>query len=232
MVMILVVGHYTIELFVGSLLFQLVTGIAFASITIDALFCAVLSLIITYYEIMRIDKINSKVEMAYKNIGNGKVNQLVRQFNDEHNRFCSHIWTLNEITKKFYIAFLLTNIPLNLLAQHQVLFESIKVPIKLVFIYALLFNDMCLFGLQAAYALVSKKIHAMNSKLSRLQWSLNGYPFRMRIKFKLLMSLERISAKQKIGFTIAGTAMTFPLFSKVIRLKKLHMLIYFYLDSL
>ena len=170
--------------------------------------------------------------MAYKNIGNGKVNQLVRQFTEEHNRFCSHIWTLNEITKKFYIAFLVTNIPLNLLAQHQVLFESIKVPIKLVFIYALLFNDMCLFGLQAAYALVSKKIHAMNSKLSRLQWSLNGYPFRMRIKFKLLMSLERISAKQKIGFTIAGTAMTFPLFSKVIRLKKLHMLIYFYLDSL
>ena len=220
MVMILTVSHYTIELFVRSLLFQLVTGIAFASITIDAIFCAVLVLIITYYELMRIDKINSKVEMAYKHIGNGKVNQLVRQFTEEHNRFCSHIWTLNEITKKFYIAFLVTNMPLNLLAQHQVLFESLKVHVKLVFIMILLFNDLCLFGLQAAFALGTKKIHAMNSKLSLLQWSLNGYPLRMRIKFKLLMCFQRMSAKKKIGFTIAGTAMTFPLFSKVNGLKK------------
>ena len=155
------------------------------------------------------------VERAHKNVSNGKVHQLVRQFTEGHNRFCSHIWIINFVIKKFYIAFLVTTMPINLLAQHQVLFESVKVHVKLAFIIALFFHDVCLFGLQSACALLSKKIHAMNSKLSRLQWSLNGYPFRMRIKMKLLMCLERLSAKKKIGFTVAGAAMTFPLFYKV-----------------
>ena len=42
------------------------------------------------------------------------------------------------------------------------------------------------------------------------------FPFRTRIKFKLLMCFERLAAKKKVGFTVAGTAMTFPLFSLVI----------------
>ena len=212
---IVLIRHYTMELFVRSLLFQLVAIVGFGSMAIDAFVFGTLSIIITYYELMRINKINQMVERAHKNIGNGKVHQLVRQFTEQHNRFCLHIWTLNVVINKFYMAFLLTTMPINLLAQHQVLFESLKVHIKLGFILGIFLNDCCLFGLQAAYALVSKKIHLMNLKLSRLQWSLNGYPFRMRIKIKLLMCFERMSAKRKIGITMAGAAMTFPLFSKV-----------------
>ena len=200
-----------------SVFFIVITGISIGSIVLDSMFIASITFVFGYYEIMRINRINHKMERAHQYIDDRQTHRLVKQFIEEHNRYCTHIWMINVFYKNIYLAFLVTNIPFNLLALYQVLYESLDINIKLIFICSLFCNDICLIGIQSVFALLSKKIHKMGSKLSRLQWSVNGYPFRMRLKMKLLMCLERLSAKQKIGFKVAGTActMTFAIFSQV-----------------
>ena len=204
---------YTCKLFVLSLPFQMITIIASLSFIIDVICNIAFILIIIYYEHLRIDSINRIINNSVNR--HKSIHHLVKRFSEEHNQFCTHIWNLNIWMKNIYIATMLCCFPMNLLAMHQLFFEQLD---ELVIVFGtiiLVINNFVVFMLQFIFALLSKKIHRMLVKLSLLQWSLNGYPFRMRSKMKLLMCLERLSAKRKIGFTIAGTAMTFPLFSQV-----------------
>ena len=61
------------------------------------------------------------------------------------------------------------------------------------------------FGITFVWAQMSKNIHRMTVTLSQLQWQFNGWPFRVKMKIKLMTYFERLSAKKKIGFTISST---------------------------
>jgi hypothetical protein len=67
------------------------------------------------------------------------------------------------------------------------------------------------------FASLSSKIHKTGKRLSRLQWKINGWPFRARTKIKILTTFERLSSDTKIGPSIGSlVVMTFPLFYRVI----------------
>ena len=100
--------------------------------------------------------------------------------------------------------------------MHQLLFEDIPLHLTLYYVACIICTDSLLFGVQYCFALYSVKIHSMYAKLSRLQWCLNGYPFLMRIKMKLIMCFERLtSTKHRIGFTMGSIVFTMQLFAMV-----------------
>ena len=172
----------------------------------------------TYYEHLRIENINNHVKSVYDGLDRNKVHRAVKAFTEEHNRYCTHINAVNMYWKNMYLAFFATIIPINLTILHQLLFEDIPIQLRLFFFVCIFGSNILLFGVQYCFALYScLKIHSMYAKLSRLQWCLNGYPFRMRIKFKLIMCFERLtSTKHRIGFTMGSIVYTMPLFAAVI----------------
>ena len=144
-----------------------------------------------------------------------KIHESITGFIEEHNWFCTHIWTLNHWVHRIYFVFFLCAFPINLLLMNQLFFESLEPQVRLFGLSLLLSNDLGVFGLEFLFALLSKKIHKTCSKVSRLQWSLNGIQFRIRNKLKLLMCFERLSANQKVGLTLDTSTITFPFFGMV-----------------
>ena len=215
MVTFFLVKFYTWQQLLCSLPFLAILSIAFYSFVIDTIVLLAFICLIIYYEHLRVDKINQSIKMAFCDKDQTRIEQLVKQFTEEQNRYCTHIWTFNHWTKRLYIWSFVTSIPFNLLIMHQILFESLQLNVRICGLSILLVDNMAIIGLQYIFALLSKKIHLMSSKLSRLQWSLKGIPFRIRIKLKLLMCLERLSAKDKIGVTLSSKTMTFSLLSLV-----------------
>ena len=133
----------------------------------------------------------------------------MKAFTEEHNRYCTHINAINQFWKNLILTYLLTMLPINLIIIHQLLFEDITLQLRLFFVVCTVYSDSLLFGVQYTFAQLSIKIHSKYAKLSRLQWCLNGYPFRMRIKMKLIMSFERLtSTKHRIGITMASIVLT------------------------
>ena len=216
MVIFIYVQFYTWQQFILSLPFLMIWLIAFYTFMFDTVIALTLSFFVIYYEHLRVDKINKSIQKAYDDRDNRHVHRLVKQFTDEQNRYCIHIWTLDKFIKRSYLAICVLCIPINLLLMHQIFFETVPIHMKIFNLSMLVLNDSAVFLLQFINASLSKKIHSMSIRLSCLQWSVNGYPFRMRIKFKLLMCFERLSAKKKIGLTFAGTTMTYPRFGQVI----------------
>ena len=160
--------------------------------------------------------INHDVQSVYNRLVPIEVHRAVKTFTEEHNRFCTHINAINQFWKYLFLTVLVTIIPINLIMMQQLLFEDISLQLRLLFVVSLFWNFALLFGVQYFFASVSVKIHIMYAKLSRLQWCLNGYPFRMRIKMKLIMCFERLSStKHRIGITMGSIVFTMPLFAKV-----------------
>ena len=202
-------------MFMLSLFFQLINSISLMTFLIDGCVGATFSMLLTYYEHLRINNINNHVKLVYNTFDTNKVYRAVKAFTEEHNRYCTHINFVNQFWKNLYLMFVVTMIPINLTIMHQLLFEDIPLHLRLFYFFCIICSDSLLFGLQYCFALYSVKIHSMYAKLSRLQWCLNGS--RMRIKWKLIMCFERLtSAKHRIGFTMGSVVFTMPLFAKVI----------------
>ena len=212
--LILNISYFNFKQFILSLIFQMIILITWSSIWTDSIVSMVFTIVTMYYENMRIDKVNKLIDNV-DHYNRDQLQRAIDQYIEQHNRYCTHIWTINELFKIIYLAFLIAYIPINLLLLHQVLFQSLTITIRLLLISCIFGNDFILFGLQYEFALLSAKVHKMCSKVSRLQWSLNGYPFRMRTKLKILMCFERLSAKDKIGIAVANNTMTLTLFSMV-----------------
>ena len=207
---------YEIKIFLWSLFFQLTNSITWITFFIDGCAATSFCMLMTYYEHLRIDKINNHVKSVYDSLDPIKVHRAVKAFTEEHNQYCTHIIAVNQFWKYAYLIFLVTMLPINLTILHQLLFEDISLQLRLFFVVCIIVTDILLFGVQYCFALYSIKIHSMYAKLSRLQWCLNGYPFRTRLKWKLIMCFERLtSAKHRIGFTMGSIVFTMPLFAQV-----------------
>ena len=212
------IRFYNLKIFMLSLFFQLINSISFTSFFIDGCVAGAFSMLLTYYEHLRINNINNHVKTTssvYQSTDAAKAYRAVKAFTEEHNRYCTHINAVNQFWKNLFLAFFATIIPINLTIMHQLLFEDIPLELRLFYIVCIICSDTLLFGLQYYFALYSVKIHSMYAKLSRLQWCLKGS--RMRVKWKLIMCFERLtSAKHRIGFTMGSIVFTMPLFAMVI----------------
>jgi hypothetical protein len=95
-------------------------------------------------------------------------------------------------------------IPMNLCLLHEILFEEFEIYVQIFFGFTLIMQMIIIFLFQLLTASLSSKIHIGGKKLSRLQWKINGWPFRTKIK--LLACFERLSSNRKIGFSIGSIA--------------------------
>ena len=209
------IRFYNLKMFLLSLFFQLINSISFTSFFIDGCVGGAFSMLLTYYEHLRINNINNYVKSVYQSTDAAKAYRAVKAFTEEHNRYCTHLNAVNQFWKNLFLAFFATIIPINLTIMHQLLFEDIPLELRLFYVVCIVCSDTLLFGLQYCFALYSVKIHSMYAKLSRLQWCLKGS--RMRTKWKLIMCFERLtSVKHRIGFTMGSIVFTMPLFAMVI----------------
>ena len=203
-------------MFIMSSFFQFISTICLLSFFTNGCVASALGMIMAYNEHMIINKINYHVQSVYNSVDTNKVHRTVKAFTEEHNRYCTHIIAVNRFWKNLILTFFVTMIPINLIIMHQLLFEDISLQVRLFYVFCIFGSDVLLFGVQYAFAQLSIKIHRMYAKLSRLQWCLNGYPFRTRLKWKLIMCFERLSStKHRIGITMGSIVFTMPLFAKV-----------------
>jgi hypothetical protein len=134
----------------------------------------------------------------------------------EHNSICEEISDMNKILKSIYFTFVFVMIPINLLLLHQYLFEDLKFYIKIIALFIIIVQSMAIFYFQLYIASISSSMHKPRQNLLKLQWEINGWPFRTRTKIKLITCFERLSSDRKIGLSIGSLAvMTFPLFYRV-----------------
>lgn len=192
-----------------SLPCQFITLITLLLMYLDALIMLAMILVLAFYEHIRINLINRTF------IRDKRISQSARLFIEQHNRFCTHIWKVDQAIRPTFLALIVTAMLINLLLMHQIIFEDLLLHIKMYYAFLIYGQDLILLALQYNFAILSAKIHENCLNLSRLQWSLNGYPFRLRIKLKILTCFERLSANKKIGISIASITLTMHLFSKV-----------------
>jgi hypothetical protein len=192
-----------------------IIAIHLITIAIDALTIIILIYITQYYLHLKSQKINGSI----KSLANGNQHNILGNIKwalIEHNQLCSEIHNHNKITKTLYFYIIFINIPINLFLLHQYLFEDLKFYVQIIFLFILTIQSLVIFVFQYYFASLSASIHKPLNILSRLQWNLNGWPFRMRTKIKLLSCFERLSSNRKIGLSIGSIAvMTFPLFFQV-----------------
>jgi hypothetical protein len=193
--------------------------IPFYIFILDAMRTAVFGFLIAYYFGVRAKKINKIInDLIDSNQMSGhQISSAIKLFICEHNQICTQLLNYNRFWKKLYFSFIFTIIPMNLCLLHQFLFEKLIFYNKAVFGFSILIQLIFIFLVQFMVASLSSKIHKTGKRLSRLQWKINGWPFRARTKIKILNTFERLSSDRKIGFTIGSLAvMTFPLFYRVI----------------
>jgi hypothetical protein len=193
--------------------------IPFYTFTLDAMRTAAFGFLIPYYFGVRVEKINKIInDLIVSNQMSGhQISSAIKLFICEHNQICTQLSNYNQFWKKLYFSFIFTIIPMNLCFLHQFLFENLKFYIRAVFGFSIVIQLIVIFFFQFLIASISSKIHKTGKRLSRLQWKINGWPFRTRTKIKILTTFERLSSDRKIGFTIGSLAvMTFPLFYRVI----------------
>jgi len=210
-----IVEFYSWELLFKSLIWLTITVIQLIIIDIDTLTTIVLVYITQYYFCLKSQKINDSI----KGLVNDNEHNILRTIKlalIEHNELCSEIHSHNKITKKLYMYAVFNNIPINLFMLHQYLFEDLKFYVQIIVVFIITMQSLTIFVFQFYFASISASIHKPLKILYRLQWNLNGWPFRMGTKIKLLSYFERLSSNRKIGVTIGSIAvMTFPLFSQV-----------------
>ena len=144
------------------------------------------------------------------------IHRNVKQFIEEHNDFCQTFVVYNRFWCKLIFAFFFTLIPINLVLLHQILFEDIEWEIRLFLSFEAILLTLEVYIIQYIFAFISYEIHKTTKLLARLQWRLKGWPFRLRIKLKLMTYFERLNSNRKMGFTIGPTvALTYPVFHQV-----------------
>ena len=218
---------------------QILIQIVVCIFILDACFAFSSALLLVYTFNIFIKNINRRIQSAlsFKTelqiINNMRVNKSIKLFIVEHIEFCK---TLDEITRfwsKLYFAFILTQIPVNLVSFHQFFFESLNYNYMLFIGFSSFVQILDLFLIQYCFAYTSNQIHKTTKLLARLQWRLKGSPFQLRNKIKLMTYFERLNSNQKIGITLGPTiALTFPVFAQVFRYQEsiLKLIIAFIID--
>ena len=214
---------YTFNTFLVSLPSQVITDFGLHLFLYD-LWIAVHSLVLFIYSghlylantNRKITNIHNKNILAFKRVVRFHIHNNIKQFLYEHNQFCMTLSQYNKFWSNIFLAFILSLIAISLMYMEQFFFEPINTDIKIL-IGLITFTWIALISItQLAFAYLSKRIHQTAVPLSRLQWRLNGWPFRVNNKIKLMTYFERLSSNKKIGITLGPTvAMTIPIFSQV-----------------
>ena len=172
---------------------------------------------ITHYNNKKIMNLfNSKITLFQRNL-NIHIHKTIKTFIEEHNEFCGIIADLNGLGGPLMFIFMFTLIPINLIWLHQLLFEDMAFHNRVFIGFTSMVWVSQIFTTLFGGAFFSKQMHLTTKKLAQLQWKLNGWPFRLRNKIKLMTYFERLSSKKKIGITIGPlTAITYPVFYVVL----------------
>jgi len=198
---------------------QIITWIYVIVFGINSLTTLTFVCLLSYYFNLKANKINRNLNVLLNSnkLSSYQVSIAAKSFISEHNQICFQISSFNKFWKKLYFIFVFTVIPMNLCFLHQFLFGKIELFVRLFIGFSVIIELFVIFIFQFMIASISSSMHKSAKNLSRLQWAMNGWPFRTRTKIKLLTCFERMSSNRKIGFSIGSIAvMTFPLFYKVI----------------
>jgi hypothetical protein len=210
-----IVEFYSWKLLFKSLIWMTITTILLIIVVIDAITLMALVYVAQYYCHLKSHKINDSIK-SLVNVNQHNIMENIKSALIEHNQLCLQIHNNNKITKKTYTYLIFILIPMNLILLYQYLFEDLKFYIQIIVLFLITIQSLSIFVFQYYFASLSASIHKPLNILSRLQWNLNGWPFRMRTKIKLLSYFERLSSDRKVGITIGSIAvMTFPLFFQV-----------------
>jgi len=210
-----IVEFYSWKLLFKSMIWLIISIIVVIILSIDCLTLIAFIYITNYYLKLKFRKINDSI-MSLVNLNKHNPMETIKSALIQHNNLCLEIHNHNKITKRLYFYIIFNVMPTNLIVLHQYLFEDIKFYVQIVYLLIITMQLLAIFVFQYNFASLSTSIHKSSKILSRLQWKLNGCPFRMRTKIQLLIYFERLSSDRKIGFSIGSLAvMTFPLFSKV-----------------
>ena len=207
------IQFYTIKMTIISSPFQIVQVIVTIAFLMDTLAFAAIVPLLAYYEHLRINKINKQIKMVKNEPYLEVIAKTVKTFTEEHNLYCSHIDAVNKFWKNLFLTLMVSALPFNLTAMHQLLFESVTIEVRLIFAFGMIIHGSVFFGIQYCFSLLSIKIHSMYEKLSRLQWCLNRK--RMSVKLQLIICFERLVSKKKIGITFGSVVFVMPVFAKV-----------------
>ena len=223
--MVALIKFFDLEGFLVSLIFQILIRISFHTFLYDSWVAVPSAAVIGFAGNLLIAKINSKIcyvfdgnVLLFQKSLNIHIHKSVKQFTEEHNQFCRTLSEYNRFWSRLYFAFLLTLIPINLIWLHQLLFEDLGYEIRLFIGFTSVVWILQIYVLQWCFAYLSKQIHKTTKKLSQLQWRLNGWPFRLHTKLKLMAYFERLSDPKRIGLTLGPTSvvLTVQLFSQVL----------------
>jgi hypothetical protein len=213
--MVIIYEFYNWIQLLKALVCLTLTMALFISLVINGLLTLVIAYVTQYYLHLKITNINQTIADLLKKKKTNSI-ESIKSALFKHNGICEEISDINKISKSLYFTFVFVMIPSNLLLLHQYLFEDLKFYIKIAAFIIIIIQSFAIFLLQFYIASISPSMHKPRQNLLKLQWKINGWPFRTRTKIKLLTCFERLSSDRKIGISIGSLAvMTFPLFYKV-----------------
>ena len=187
-------------------------------ITFDVTFMAMVYFLIMYIMIKFIKKTNSIIlnindpnKLFQSNI---TILDSVHKFIMLHNHFLIITYKINFLCSKLLLACLFLFMPFNLITIHLLFFENTAIETKFWFFFVAFNYSVTMIFIIYVMAYLSNRttVH-----LSRLQWRINGQPFGLRHKIKLMSYSERLSSNRKIGINIGPTVtLTMNLFAQVL----------------
>ena len=216
----MILKYYSIKIYAISLLAQPFYLMIFKMI-FDVLFMIMVHFLVMYIMIKFIIKTNSII--INMNRGNKLFHRHItiidstRKFIMLHNHFSTIIYKINFLYSRLLFFWLLLCMPPNLINIQLLFFENTDLAIKFLFAWLAFYTSLFMILLLYLMAYLSKESHRTTIHLSRLQWRINGQPFGLRHKIKLMSYFERLSSNKKIGITIGPTVtLTMNLFSQVL----------------
>ena len=220
----LLVIYYDLVSFLISLPFQMVLKVICYIMVYHSVVTISSAGVLCIFLIDAINTINKKIDnlfdksvLLFQRTLNIHIHRNIKQFIEEHNELSHTIIVYNKFWRGPYFVFIVTGIPISLMLMHQLFFEPVQFRIRIVMALVSLSVNLQLYLFQLSFAYLSKQIHKTTKQLSQLQWRLNGWPFRLNNKIKLMTYFERLSSNRKIGFTIGPTiVLTYPIFHQVL----------------
>ena len=169
-------------------------------------------------------KFIKKTNSIIMNVGANKLFQnnitilnTIRKFIMLHNHYSTIMYKINFLCSRLLLACSILCMPPNLIVIHLLFFENSDLVTKFLFVWIAFNSSIIIILILYAMANLSKESHRTTVHLSRLQWRINGQPFGLRYKIKLMSYFERLSSNRKIGITIGPTVtLTMNLFSQVL----------------
>ena len=218
--------YYTIKIFAISIFF-----LSFYSILFTMIFDVIIMITFFILIMLTMKKFIEKTNEIILNINcpnklfqsNINILNSIRKFIMLHNHYSTIMYKINYLYSRLLLACLLLCMPANLIIINFSLFENTALEVKLL-ISCLAFNiSGLMIILLYVLAYLSKESHRTTIHLSRLQWRINGQPFGLRHKIKLMSYFERLSSNRKIGITIGPTVtLTMNIFFQVIFQNKIN----------